>query len=673
MKLPSKLFRPLVIVVLALIYFAAARAGLSMAFVAVQVTVVWPPSGIAVAALLLYGRRMWPGVLLGAFFDNVIASEPVWVAATIAGGNTLEAVVAATLVGDRSGFDRALDRLRDVLRITIWGAAVSPIVAATIGAASLCMSGVQPWSRFGELWSVWWIGDGIGVILVAPLLLTWSRRSWSVIRSRKFEALALSLLSMLMAYIIFFEEWVPFSPRRSLQYAVFPIVIWAAFRFGPMGVAFASVATCAAAVVGTLHGFGPFTAGNVQESLVLLQMFMGVVSVTGLVLATAIQERARAEEELKAADRRKDEFLAMLAHELRNPLAPIRNALHVLSTSPAESGNRMKDLVGVMSRQVDHLVRLVDDLLDASRIIQEKVQFRPETVRLMTVIERARETFDPAITSSKHQLLVEHSEEPLWVHCDVTRMAQVFGNLLNNAAKYSEPGSLIVVSTERCGNNAIVRVRDKGAGIDPAHLPRIFDLFYQSDNSLERSRGGLGIGLTVVRNVVEMHGGSVTAHSEGQGRGTEFCVTLPLTEQPHQLPSPEVKAAPDMPCIPTRIVVVDDNKDSVETLCIYLGMSGYETTPAHTGPEAMEMVSRVQPHVVLLDIGLPGMNGYEVAKWIRSRPRLSEVVLIALTGYGQDEDRRRCEEAGFNLHFVKPVDLDRLQASIHSLLSPKLN
>jgi two-component system CheB/CheR fusion protein len=261
-------------------------------------------------------------------------------------------------------------------------------------------------------------------------------------------------------------------------------------------------------------------------------------------------------------------------------------------------------------------------------------------------------------------------DEPLWVYGDVTRLAQVVGNLLHNAVKYSEPGAPIRISTERGGDNAILRVRDWGSGIDPSHVHRIFDLFYQSDKSLERSRGGLGVGLTLVRQIIEMHGGRVAAYSEGPGRGSEFVVTLHAVEPAEESTRLRVSEAAAVSPGLVRVLVVDDNEDAVETLCVFLEMAGYNPTRALSGTEAMEVASVLKPHVILLDIGLPGMNGYEVAAWMRKQPELSHSRLIALTGYGQPEDRRRCEEAGFDLHFIKPVDLERLESSIRALLGP---
>jgi signal transduction histidine kinase/ActR/RegA family two-component response regulator len=369
-------------------------------------------------------------------------------------------------------------------------------------------------------------------------------------------------------------------------------------------------------------------------------------------------ENARLYSELKAADRRKDEFLAMLAHELRNPLAPIRNALHIMKM-PGANGEAIKHAREMTERQIRHMVRLVDDLLDVSRIMRGRIELRKEPVELGAVIAQAVETSQPVLDAHGQELIVSVPPEPLRLRADPTRLAQVVGNLLHNAAKFSERASRIWLSAERQGTEAVLRIRDEGVGIRPSLLPHIFDLFVQGDRSLERSQGGLGIGLTVVRKLVEMHGGSITASSEGVGKGSEFVVRLPgLGTEADQGPSRE--SLPPCSAAARRILIVDDNVDAAESLALLLRLSGHEVRLAHNGPEALQEVEAFQPEVVLLDIGLPGMSGYEVARSLRQHSASRQVMLIAVTGYGQ-EDRRRSEEAGFDHHLTKPVDPEGLQ------------
>jgi PAS domain S-box-containing protein len=382
-----------------------------------------------------------------------------------------------------------------------------------------------------------------------------------------------------------------------------------------------------------------------------------------------ITETKRLEEELRQraeqlteADRRKDEFLAMLAHELRNPLAPLRNGLEILKV-PGAGGEHIEPARQMMERQVQQLVRLVDDLLDVARITRGKIQLHKEPVELAPAVARALETSRPLIDARKQELTVSLPQEPLRLEADLTRLAQVIGNLLNNAAKYTGEGGHIWLTAERQGNEVLVRVRDTGIGMTAEMLARAFDLFAQADHALDRSQGGLGIGLTLVRRLVELHHGSVQALSDGPGKGSEFVVRLPVLQQP---PSESlVPKERESPWPSRRVLVVDDNVDAAESLAVLLRMAGHEVYTAHGGLAALEAAQVHRPEVVLLDLGMPGMDGLEVARRLRQDLGLKDTLLLALTGYGHEEDRRHSQEAGFDAHLVKPVDLDTL----HTLLA----
>jgi PAS domain S-box-containing protein len=378
-------------------------------------------------------------------------------------------------------------------------------------------------------------------------------------------------------------------------------------------------------------------------------------------------ENARLYSEVREADHRKDEFLAMLAHELRNPLAPIRNALHIMKQAGADAAilERVREM---MERQVQHMTRMVDDLLDVSRITRGKIELRKEVVDLASVVERTVETTSP-LTEDRHQeLTVDLPPQPVRLEADPTRLEQVLANLLNNAVKYTNHGGHIWLSARQEGGELVLRVRDTGVGIAPDLLGRIFEPFVQADRVLHQSQGGLGIGLTLVRRLVEMHGGSVTAHSEGPGKGSEFTVRLPALS-PRQSKrgvgaadgrSELVGAAPQR-----RILVVDDNVDAAESLAMLLRMEGHDVRVAHDGPAALAAVEAEPPDIMFLDIGMPVMNGYEVAQQLRQRPGLENLLLVAMTGWGQEEDRRRSQEAGFDHHMVKPAE----PAALHQLLA----
>jgi PAS domain S-box-containing protein len=1084
------------VAVLGALYFAAAMLGLSLASSAEQVTLVWPPTGIALAAVLLFGPRVWPGIALGAFLANALAHEPLPVAAGIAAGNTLEALAGAWLLRRLVGFRPSLERARDVLGLIVLAATVSTAVSATVGVTSLCLGGVQPWAEYGALWWVWWLGDGMGALIVAPALLTWADRLAARRRPRRLAEACVLLLGLGVVSAAVFAGGPPAGRGYPLEYTVFPFVIAAALRFGQPGAAAVTLTVAAIAVWATMNGHGPFAKGTTHENLILLQLYMAVVAVTALLLGAItaerrtagrrlaashavanvlagspttadptakilqaicdslgwdvgalwtvdaqadvlrcaevwprapaafpgfevvsrgrtfargvglpgrvwasgrpawiadilgddnfprapaaaheglrgafafpvvvgnqtlgvveffsrsiqqpdddllrllaaagsqvglflerrraeerlresernlrliaenatdvifaydlarrllygnpafealtgytvaelrerqfinylhpedaprmlalmegvfqgipfrdaefrivtrggevkwcssswgalldaagkqigvqgrehdITERRRAEqafqeqhellrvltdnaasclclidaggratyvnpafeavtgytleeirgrlvhdvlhhrrpdgspypradcpidrataaqrplkdhedvflrksgeffpvrfwlvplagggsavggvaefrdvtvekraaEELAEADRRKDEFLAMLAHELRNPLAPIRNALHLLKFAGGD-GVQLQQVRDLMERQVQHLVRLVDDLLDVSRIMRGKIELRKESLELATVVSRAVETVQPVIDAQGHRLEVALPPGPVRLHGDLVRLAQVLGNLLNNAAKYTERGGRIRLDAACEGGEVVVRVQDTGLGIPPGLLPHVFEPFVQGDGSMERSQGGLGIGLTLVRRLAELHGGSATAASAGPGRGSEFTVRLPIEDRGSRIedrktPPLDSRSSILDPRPPgRRILVVDDNVDAAESLALLLRGTGHEVRTAYNGPAALEAAQASPPEVVLLDLGLPGMTGYEVAARLRQDRYTRGVLLIALTGWGQEEDRRRTREAGFDHHLVKPVEPEVLQSLLAS-------
>jgi PAS domain S-box-containing protein len=368
-----------------------------------------------------------------------------------------------------------------------------------------------------------------------------------------------------------------------------------------------------------------------------------------------ITDRKRTEEALRAADRKKDEFLATLAHELRNPLAPIRNAVKILKAKgpPQPELQWGRD---VIDRQVQLMARLLEDLLDVSRISRNNLELRKERVELAAVLDAALETSRPMIEAGNHELTLTLPPEPIHLEVDPVRLAQGFANLLSNAAKYTEEGGCIWLTAERHGSDVIVSVKDSGIGITAEMLPRIFEIFSQAKPALVRSQGGLGIGLSLVKGLVDLHGGSVEARSNGPGQGSEFVVRLPVAVEP-PVPVPSQPSEDDgQPVTKCRILIVDDNRDSADSLAMLLEIFGNEVGTAYDGEEAVEAAGALRPEVVLLDIGMPKLNGYDACRRIRQQPWGQEMFLIALTGWGQDEDRRRTEEAGFNFHIVKPVD-----------------
>jgi len=821
-------------------YFAGAKLGLALASLVPQVTLVWPPTGIALAAIVLFGQRVWPAIAAGAFLANVRADEPVWVAAGIALGNTLEAVVGGLLLR-RVGFRARLGRVRDAAALVGLGAGVSTLIAATIGVVSLCAAGLQPWSQFGPLFGIWWLGDAGGDLVVAPLLLTWAGRPWRRWGPRdRVEVAALTLAACAIGVLAFGPHLGAISRDSPLGYLAFPIVIFAALRQGPPAASLLVATTLAFALTGTLAGAGPFARPSSTQALVLLQLYASVLALTGLVLGAVTFERRRSERqraavhatasllagptplaelgsqvlravcenlewdvgglwgvdreakrlrslgvwcrpgldaaafvaatraqtfapgvglpgrvwasaspawirdvvhdanfpraavarqvglhagfgfpvaisgqvegvieffsgqveepdesllevvgtlgvqlgqalehrrgqealarsqrelaarvaELAESDRSKDEFLAMLAHELRNPLAPISAAAEILGGA-AEGDASVQRARVILERQVQHMVRLIDDLLDVSRISRRKIQLESQDVSLDTVIEHALEVSRGLIESRQHALKLALPEEPVLLHADLTRLAQALANLLQNAAKFMAPGGLIRLEAELAGPELEIRVRDEGIGIAPDVLPRIFDLFFQSSATPDRAHGGLGIGLTLVRTLVEMHGGHVRAESAGPGRGSAFTIRLPA-RRGAAAPPPAEPPAP-RPQRALCILLVEDNADSAESFAHLLRRRGHTVEIARDGNEGLERAQALQPDVVLLDIGLPGLDGFEVARRLRENGAAAGMLLVAVSGYGQPADRTRAREAGFDHHLVKPVEIRELE------------
>ena len=380
----------------------------------------------------------------------------------------------------------------------------------------------------------------------------------------------------------------------------------------------------------------------------------------------AAQERLRQlASDLSEADRRKDEFLATLAHELRNPLAPIRNGLQIMKMTgdDAEAVERSRSM---MERQIEQMVRLVDDLMDISRINQGKIELRKEHVSLGAVIASAVETSRPLIEQMGHEFTVVMPKPSIIVDADSTRLAQVFMNLLTNSAKYSERGGHIWLTVERQGSDVVVSVRDTGIGIPADKLTSIFDMFSQVDRSLEKSQGGLGIGLSLVKRLVEMHGGRIEAKSDGPVRGSEFVVRLPVDVEASR-PQAADKQEPAAPKSSLRILIVDDNMDGADSLAMMLKMMGNDARTAYDGQEGVELAEEFRPEVVLFDIGMPKLNGYEACRLIRKQPWGRKVIVIAITGWGQDDDRQRSHDAGFDHHMVKPVDPQTLMKLLAGL------
>ena len=380
-----------------------------------------------------------------------------------------------------------------------------------------------------------------------------------------------------------------------------------------------------------------------------------------------ITTRKHNEETLREADQKKDQFLALLAHELRNPLAPLRNGLQVMRLAHDET--TIADTREMMERQLSHLIRLIDDLLDVSRLTENKLHLQRSRITLADVIRNSIESARPSIQAAEHKLSVSLPSEQAYVDGDLTRLAQVFSNLLTNSAKYTEHGGHIWVSAQQNGTEIEVSVRDDGIGIPPEAIDHIFDMFSQVDRSIERTTGGLGIGLALVRGIVEMHGGTVRAFSEGPGRGSTFTVTLPVSPQPTDSDHRHTQRIVEPSHARRKTLVVDDNHDSANSMAAFLRLLGHDVQTANDGIEAIEKAERFRPDIILMDIGMPRLNGYEATQRIRKQPWGEQIIIIALTGWGQDADRERSREARCDAHLVKPVSLSDLSELLNSIPS----
>jgi signal transduction histidine kinase/CheY-like chemotaxis protein len=668
------------ILIAAALYFAVARLGLELATVAKQVSIIWPATGLALATLVLRGRRLWPAILLGAFLANWLNDTSLTASVCIAIGNALEALLGATLL-QRVGFLPSLRRLHDVAALFLLAAFLSTLASAVIGVTTLCLTGAAAWHSYTSLCSTWWIGDAIGDLVTAPFIFVWADKDWRAWRFHRLTEAILLLCSMLLLSVMVLMDHGSSIPY-PVHYLIFPAVLWAALRFGQKATATVVFGAMLIAIVATLDGRGPFVTAHVGASLLQVASFTAVVAVTGLFLGAASAERDRAErrrqadyerlqsseerlarqaEELAAADRRKDEFLAVLGHELRNPLAPLQNGLELLAL-----GGQDQALVDharqLMKRQLRHLVRLVDDLLDVARIRSGKIVLDLERVELAAMAAHAVELARPMIEARHHELVMEFPSEPLWVQADRTRLPQLLSNLLNNAAKYTDEGGLITLKAAKAQDNVVISVRDTGIGMSQEVLGNVFELFAQAAGPAHTVQGGLGVGLSLARSIAQLHGGVLVASSEGAGKGSEFVVQLPAAAPPH-VPVEQPERC-DLPTTRQRILVVDDNIDAAESLGTMLTYFGHDVRVAHSGREALTAAREFSPNVMILDLGMPEMDGYAVARAIRSDPLLAATRLIALSGYGQAEDRRRTADVGFDEHLVKPVEQDVLSAAL---------
>ena len=647
-------------------YFLAGRLGLHFAFVHASASAVWPPTGIALAAALLFGRRVWPAVFVGAFLVNVVASGSIASSLGIAVGNTLEAVVGALLVERYAAGAQAFDRAQTLLRFTVLAGLISTGISATLGTMTLAITGQAAWTAFGPIWLTWWLGDAAGALIVAPLLVLWGRAPvFGPLRAQPLEEALLLFVVAAVGAVVF--SYPGFS-QYPLPFLCIPPLIWAAFRFGQREVATSVALLSAIATWATVRGSGPFVMASDNESLLLLQAFMATIAALTMPVAALVWERKAIEQErslllereqaaraeAEAANQAKDEFIAMLSHELRNPLSAISNAGQLLQAIETQQGFATR-AVEIINRQVKHLSRLIEDLLDVARVTSGKITLARERVNMAAVVQRSLEVMRGSGRLDQLDLVVR--AEPVWVDADPARLSQIIDNLLMNAIKFTPSGGQIEVQAGSEGDDAVLRIRDNGIGIAPELLPRVFDLFTQGPRTLDRSQGGLGVGLTLAHRLAQAHGGRIVAASEGLAKGSTFVVSLPRADPPRIAPTSQPPSTSTHGS-PKRILIIEDDADGREALRMQLVNAGHDVYAAATGIEGIETAARVKPEIVLLDVGLPGLDGYQVAQRLKVGSDVPR--LIAITGYGRPEDRERALEAGIDQHMTKPVDAAEL-------------
>jgi len=666
-----------------------ASAGIWIRFPGLGAAILFLPYAVVTAGLLRTPSRRWWIVLLAASVGDFLPhwwggqGIPFVLLAEVV--NLGRAIIAA--VGVRR-FARSgrFESMREMVAYLLVAVLVAPAVAALGGAAVVSWLDRSP--GFWLIWQEWWLLNAITGLIVLPLLAADLRgllaSSLRVPRRRLAEGALLALSLLAVGVAVFARSYDRSPTHQAHLYWALPFLLWAAVRFGPRGTCAALLGVTSLSVWGAIAGRGPFAPGASTENLLELQVFLVAVSVPVLLLAslikqqrrtaaalTEVEKRKSVEATLMESHRRKDEFLAMLGHELRNPLAPMSIALQILQEAPPASRDATWARESI-SRQLRHMTRLLDDLLDISRVTLGKIQLQLAPVNVGQVIASAVEATRPLIASGAHQLTVKVPADSVVIRGDAVRLTQVVANLINNAAKYTERGGRIDVAVDHSGEEVRVSVRDNGIGIAADALERIFDLFSQLPGGHERAQGGLGVGLTLARRLVEMHGGTVEALSEGANRGTEIVVRLPAPPAaPASTPPAPAPAVETARPASLRILAVDDNVHMAQGLASILRMWGHNVRTAHDGAAALEVATQFAPEVVLLDLSLPRVDGLEVARRLRQTPEHTPALMVSMSGFGQEDTRRHSGEAGFHHHLTKPFDMSTLRAMLDDCMRAK--
>ena len=522
----------------AALYILAALAGLRLDAVSGFASLVWPPTGIALAAVLLAGRRIWPGIFVAALVANLLTGAPAFAAAGIATGNTLEAIVGAYALSRVPGFRLSLDGLRDVLALIVLAAAVSTMISATIGVSSLYAAGLVQQSKLAETWRTWWVGDAIGALLVAPAILVWAKRPRLHPSPRGLaEAAMLSLGVMLASLLLFIVPFTSGGGPLSQAYVFFPLLMWAAIRFGQRGSVTATVVVSAIAVIGTVLGRGPFIQPTLHESLLALQAFIGITAATFLVMGASVSERERYEEDLRsardmatAANNAKAEFLAVMSHELRTPLNAIAGYAEILSLGvDGPLTPKQNDAVGRIRNNQQHLLALIDDVLNFAKIEAGSTSITSEPVHVCELLDSLEPILRPDLVRRELTFVWNGCDRALAAQADPVRLRQILLNVLGNAIKFTPSHGRIELSALRNADGVSIRVSDTGIGIPPDKIGRVFESFFQVDSGTTREYPGVGLGLAISRDFARAMGGDIKVESD-LGKGSTVTLELPVLE-----------------------------------------------------------------------------------------------------------------------------------------------
>jgi signal transduction histidine kinase len=658
--------------ILTVIYFIVGKFGLMLASLHASASPVWPSAGIALAAILLFGYRVWPAIFVGAFLVNVTTAGNVATSFAIAAGNTLEALAGAWLVNRFAGGKEFCDRPQGVFKFAL-ATGISTIISPAFGVTSLALAGFANWANYGAIWLTWWLGDATGDLVFTPLVLLWtgaSKRRWN--KKEAAEVGTLLLLLVLLSSIVF-GGWLEISSRNyPIAFVCGPIVIWMAFRFTQRETATGIFILSAIAVWGTLHGFGPFIRETENQSLLALQSWTAVLTITAMALSAGMAERRRIEQELhqqksvvETANRTKDHFLAMLSHELRTPLTPVISALEALETEPAQS-EETRSALTMIRRNVELETQLIDDLLDFTRIARDKMQLRFVPVDAHLAISNVVEICRAEVESKNLHVHLNLRANAHHVAADVAKFQQIIWNLLKNAVKFTpDDGEIAISSSNPSPEILAISVRDTGIGMEPQVMKRIFDPFEQGNRSFERRFGGLGLGLAISKSLAQAHGGTLTAQSGGRDRGSTFIFSMP-TLSPAEVATVPGKASSEALQQGLKILLVDDHHDTCAALEKLLVRRGHLVAATHNVRSAMEAAVRNKFDLLISDIALPDGSGMDLMVQLRA---IAKIPGIAISGFGNNGDIERSLHAGFSEHLIKPIKLENLEAAIERALA----